>query len=138
VEIPSDSDIERDKPTTPNTAHLLPIEFWSPTCRPCLDRLRQLVARKRDFAEKGTTLKLVVILDEDQSTKDAKNVLEQLHIHEAFDELKSEQSITKLELSVLPATWLLGAKNRLLWVAPSGANEFEIECAARHFAATTE
>jgi hypothetical protein len=134
VEITWRSNPEVNGPPTAGHHRMMLMEFWSPTCSPCRPRLLELVHRKSQLSSMGVNLRLVAVLDDDESTDSAQRILNELGIREPFGEVSTDAAINRLATSVLPATWLLDANGRLLWVAPASARQLDIERAARMYA----
>ncbi len=102
------------------------LDFWGPSCKPCKEKLPALVARKQELARKGASLVLVAILDSDESSDQARQVLTSWGVNEPFLVSDVDASKSRAGVSSLPATLVLDASGRLLWSAPDNATDSDV------------
>jgi thiol-disulfide isomerase/thioredoxin len=102
------------------------LDFWAPSCKPCKKKLPALVARKQELASKGASLVLVAVLDHDESSNQAREVLASWGVKEPFLVSDTEASKTRAGVATLPATLVLDTHGRLLWSAPDTASDQDV------------
>jgi hypothetical protein len=113
----------------PPGAHATVLDFFSPTCTPCKEKLPKLLAERGAIEAKGARLLLIGVLADSESTDDARRALESWGAHSPF--LVDRGSVSRSEAGVekLPATIVLDLSGVLLWVAPADATEKDVVAA---------
>jgi hypothetical protein len=106
------------------------VEFWSPNCPPCRERLTELSRRHREFEAMGWSVVLVAVLEPDESESLA---LDTLHRWKAFESswTLAQSASTQIGVHGLPSVWLVSAQQRLRWVAPARATIDDVIVAAK-------
>jgi len=79
------------------------LDFWATTCEPCRTATPALVARKDEIEARGARLVLVGVLEEEESTDQARGVLESWGVHEPFLVDRDNASKSQLGVMSLPA-----------------------------------
>jgi thiol-disulfide isomerase/thioredoxin len=102
-------------------------DFWAPSCAPCKKSLPALYARRDEIASRGGRLILVAVLAIEESTDQARQTLAAWGVENASF-LVDRDDVARRELGVqsLPATIILDARGKVLWVAPEGASSDDI------------
>jgi hypothetical protein len=102
------------------------LDFWAPTCKPCREKLPELVGRKRDLEARGAALVLVAILEPSESTDEARRVLASWGVDEPFLVSDSEAARSRAGVPGLPSTMVLDEHGTLRWVAPQQATASDV------------
>lgn len=108
------------------------VEFWSPHCAPCRERLLELQARRDTLRAEGLCVLRVAVLEEDESSRDVETALNAWGVSGPSLTISQEQAVA-LGVHGLPSLWLVSARQRLTWVAPPRATFGDILTAAEHF-----
>lgn len=101
------------------------IEFWSPSCAPCRQRLQQLHRHRDEFAKRGWSFELVAVVSSDESDALVLEKLSNWGVGTSTWVL-AEPDATQLHVSGLPSLWLVSSRGHLQWVAPARASLADI------------
>ncbi len=96
------------------------VEFWSPNCPPCRERLLELCRRRNELQSRGWSVALVAVLESDECESSAMNKLQEWGLLDSSWVLSQADS-TRLGIHGLPSLWLVSSQQRLRWVAPPRA-----------------
>ena len=113
-------------------ARVTVVDFFSPTCAPCKEKVPALVAKRETLASAGVALVLVAILADGESTNDARRALAAWGVPgtpflvDAGDASRREAAVREL-----PTTLVLDAGGTVRWASPVGATADDVVAAAR-------
>lgn len=104
------------------------IDGFAPSCEPCRSKVPALVARQAELSARGVQLVLVAVLEDDESSEDAKAALVSWGVPADQPFLVDRGAVLRRELGIegLPASVVLDAQGRVRWVAPAGASADEV------------
>jgi thiol-disulfide isomerase/thioredoxin len=101
------------------------VDFFAPTCEPCRKSLPELMAKRSELEARGAKLVLVAVLNDSESTEDARKALSSWGVSAPFLVDKGGAN-RRLGVEGLPATVIVDARGILLWSAPTGASAEDV------------
>lgn len=102
------------------------LDFFSPSCEPCREKLPALYAKRDALARKGALLMLVAVLG-DEPTDDATRALASWGVTDApFLVDRGDVSRVSAGVRGLPATLVLDQAGALRWAAPPTATAGQV------------
>jgi thiol-disulfide isomerase/thioredoxin len=95
----------------------LVLDFWAPTCKPCVQKIPALVAREAELRAKGVRLILIAVLAKEESTDAARATLASWGVSHPF--LIDREDVSRRAAGVmgLPSTLVLDGTHVVRWVA---------------------
>jgi hypothetical protein len=102
------------------------LDFFSPSCDPCREKVPALVAKRGELEARGAKLVLVAVLADSESTNDAQRSLASWGVSEGFLVDKGGVSNREAGVSGLPATLVLDADGGRVWTAPPTATAADV------------
>jgi hypothetical protein len=94
------------------------IDLWAPSCEPCARSVPALVAKEPELARKGAVPVLVAALADQESTDLARRALASWGVERSFLIDRGDAVRAQTGARALPATAVLDASGRLLWLSP--------------------
>jgi thiol-disulfide isomerase/thioredoxin len=92
------------------------VEFWSPHCPPCKQRLAELSQREAELWARGAFLELIAVLEPEEPDSLVNDTLRNWQL-ERSSWILSQQDAERLRIAGLPSLWLVSSRSQLLWVA---------------------
>jgi protein-disulfide isomerase len=110
-------------------AHATVLEFFSPTCVPCRQRVPAILAVREELEAKGAQLVLVAVLADSESSADAAAALEQWGAKSSFLVDNSAGARRDAGVEELPHTMIVDAAGGVVWVAPPACSAKDVVAA---------
>lgn len=109
-----------------SAAKVTVVDAWATDCEPCKRSLPALVAKKGEIEARGGRLVLLAALREDESSDDARKVLDGWGVHERFLVDKAGTLKGATGVPGVPATFVIGKDGAIRWGAPPGASAEQV------------
>ncbi|MBN9164564.1 MAG: TlpA family protein disulfide reductase [Myxococcales bacterium] len=105
------------------------LDFFSPTCEPCKEKVPALHAKQSELAARGARLVLVGVVSDSESTDDARRALASWGVVAPFLVDRNGTGRREAGITALPATIILDASGAVRWVASSTSRAEDVVAA---------
>lgn len=109
----------------------LVLDFWAPSCKPCVQKVPALVAREAELRAKGVRLILVAVLAMEESTDAARATLASWGVSHPFLIDREEVSRRAAGVVALPSTLVLDRTHVVRWSAEPTSTIDDVIAAVR-------